>query len=139
MTEVRFGYPNLESLTLSKPERSAEGELMFIEARIESDGLSAVSNVTAHYANCFDDLVAYIEDLAQNWQGWNGQKEYQSLQRELKLSATHDGVGHVRLEVTLKGRGDIDPWRTTVIVVTDPGTQMDDAAHGASSLFAHWA
>jgi hypothetical protein len=139
MTEVHFGYPNQETLTLHLPERSADGELMYIEARIGSDRINAASKVTAHYAKCFDDLVAYVEDLAQNWQGWDGQKEYQSLQRELRISATHDGVGHVRLEVTLKGQGDIDPWRTTVIVVTDPGTQMDEAAQDARNLLARWA
>jgi len=46
-----------------------------------------------------------VKDLAQNWRGFAGVKEYASLEGQLELSAQHDGVGTVTCRVRLR-----QPW-----------------------------
>jgi hypothetical protein len=48
-----------------------------------------------------DALVAYFEELAQHWRGWDGVREFASVEHDFKLAAIHDGSGHVELWVTL--------------------------------------
>ena len=46
-------------------------------------------------------LVAFFDGLAASWRGWDGQREWTEVERDLSLVATHDGLGHVVLGVTL--------------------------------------
>jgi hypothetical protein len=124
-------------LILDEPQRGDDGELWYLRATLELDGLRAVKRISAHYATCMDELIAYLGDLAASWKGWDGTKEYVSLEKDLSLSSRHDGYGHVRTEVTLnKQDGSSDEWSCTGWVTTEPGAQMDEAAATAGELFA---
>ena len=70
-----------------------------VEVCLRVPGLEASSRVSAHYASEFDDLVAFFRQLAADWRGWDGERTYESLEHDLRLTATHDG--YVRLAVQL--------------------------------------
>ncbi|MFC5571594.1 DUF6228 family protein [Lysobacter yangpyeongensis] len=42
-----------------------------------------------------------FQELARDWQGWNGKKEWAALEGELRLTATCDSGGHIALTVHL--------------------------------------
>jgi hypothetical protein len=46
-------------------------------------------------------LVDYFRELASAWTGWTGDKVFASVEGDLALRATHDGLGHVLLWVRL--------------------------------------
>jgi hypothetical protein len=48
-----------------------------------------------------EELVAFFDDLAASWRGWDGRRAWTEVERDLSLAATHDGRGHVVLWVTL--------------------------------------
>jgi hypothetical protein len=134
MSQVSLGYQGVATFTLSNPVRSADGELMSVEASIEYDDLSACVTVWAHYAKGFDDLIEFFDELANNWRGWVGEKSYWSLEGELKLYATNNGVGPVRLTAHLRAPNYPIGWELTAPIGTDPGTQMEDAASSTREL-----
>jgi Family of unknown function (DUF6228) len=48
------------------------------------------------------DLGQYFEELASNWRGWQGRKEWSTLEGEFTLSATSDSTGHIALAYFLR-------------------------------------
>ena len=67
--------------------------------RLPVPDLQASLRVSAHYATGFNDLAAFFRALASDWRGWQDARTYESLDHDLRLTATHDG--HVRLTAQL--------------------------------------
>jgi hypothetical protein len=65
------------------------------------------------------------------WPGWRDLRAYESLERELRLTATHDG--HVRLAVFLRQSSVPDGWSAAVIRL-DPGEELTRVAGEVSAL-----
>jgi hypothetical protein len=53
----------------------------YVAAELHADGLSATSEVIRHYANGFQDLVDFFRELASDWRGWTGVREWESPRR----------------------------------------------------------
>jgi hypothetical protein len=132
--EVRLGYLPDAMFTLGDPQRGDDGELWSIVATLQVESLRATKRVTVHYATCMDELIAYLDDLAEHWQGWNSEKTYRSLEGDLTLNARHDGSGHVVLDVELKRSHLPNEWSAKGQIVTDPGAQMAEAAAAAAHV-----
>jgi hypothetical protein len=47
-------------------------------------------------------LAEYFERLAQEWRGWKGECRWASLEDDVELVATHDGLGTIALAVSLR-------------------------------------
>jgi hypothetical protein len=101
MEQVELGLASRARLVVG-PTRGDKGDLFSVLVTLELDGLRAQKTVNAHYATGFDGLIGYLDDLAANWSGWDGTKEYRSDEDDLVLRARHDGYGHVNMEVTLR-------------------------------------
>ena len=67
-----------------------------------------------------------FEDLAANWRGWLGRKEWRSLEGELRLTAECDRLGHVWITTEL-GQGSPAAWTATLVVLVEAG-QLDGLA-----------
>jgi hypothetical protein len=133
---VELGNEQTGRLVITDPIRGEQGEIWSVLVRVECQGLTAESRVSAHYASAFDDLIAFLRDLASSWKGWSGEKTWLSLEHDFGLLAVHDGYGHVRLTVTLKGPNAPPAWTVSPEITTDPGAQMSEAAEAASRLLA---
>jgi hypothetical protein len=136
MDALVFGSEAAGLFMLSDVVRGDDGEIWSVLATIHVPGVHAEKRVATHYATHFDELIGYVADLAEGWRGWSGTKSYLSLERDLALSAVHDGTAHVRLSITLKGPTLPEVWTVTATVVTDPGAQMLEAAEAASVVLA---
>lgn len=77
----------------------------------------------------------FFSDLAANWKGWSGEKQLESLEGHLTVSAISDALGHVSLRVKLR---DITPgppgWRAEGTLIVEAG-QLDKLAHDAKQFF----
>ena len=67
-------------------------------ARIDQSGLRAEAAV---YLYDPLSLAVFLRELAESWRGWEGMKEWESLEGDLALNASADRYGHVKIEVAL--------------------------------------
>ena len=113
--------------------RGPEVRFWSVEVCLRVPGLRASSRVSAHYASEFDDLVTFFRQLAADWRGWDGERVYESLERNLRLVATHDG--HVQLAVQLwqEPRWQAG-WSAAAVIMLDPGEEMTRAADDVAAL-----
>jgi len=93
--------------------RSAGRE--YFRVTIRSTHLSSFTDVYAF--DPFDsNLVRFFEDLAGNWKGFDGEKEWNSLEGEFSLICTSDSLGHFVLEVTIRNTEDTRCARKTIYI-----------------------
>ena len=62
------------------------------------------------------NLVRFFEDLAGNWKGFGGEKEWSSLEGEFVLNCTSDSLGHFALEVIIRNNEDTRYARNTIYI-----------------------
>ena len=110
-----------DELRFSDVERGTAGEIWYVWARLRVAGLDASPRVSAHYATGFDELAGFFRELAADSRGWQGERAYELLECELRLTATHDG--HVRLAVFLRQSGVPDGWSVAAATRLDPGEE----------------
>jgi uncharacterized protein DUF6228 len=99
----------------------------YFDVVLEDRGLHAVSNVHGVVSGSTDLPTGFLEDLAENWRGWRGAKEWQSYEGDFQLKATADGRGHVFLLVSLAAGLSDDRWRAQATLVLEAG-QLDSFA-----------
>jgi hypothetical protein len=124
-----------DSLRFGDIERGPEGEIRSVTVRLQVPGLQASLRVSAHYATGFDDLVAFFRAVASDWRGWRGERTYESLDHDLRLIATHDGHGHVRLAAQLWSSESAE-WSMTTAFRLDPGEEMTRVAEDVAALLS---
>jgi hypothetical protein len=67
-------------------------------------------------------LAALFVSLARDWKGWKGVREWESEESALRLAASHDGLGHINLEIVLRRqRGRPGDWIAATTIVLDAG------------------
>lgn len=118
------------TLEFCDPIRSAGGELDYFTVAIQAPNASAIAKIYAYQA---ESLVTFFTDVAQSWRGWDGVKEWTSLEGEFELRATSDRLGHVTLGYTLRsGHGQYD-WCVTGAVELEAG-QLERVAADAEGF-----
>jgi hypothetical protein len=75
------------------------------------------------YAVDFKGLAEYFRHMDRDWRGWAGAKEFEAAGSWCALAAEHDGLGHVRLNVTVKSAWPMDPiWTAHATLHMDVGS-----------------
>jgi hypothetical protein len=132
--EVAVVGREADGLRFEQVQRAVDPRFRSVVVRLRVPGLDASRRVWAHYATGFDELVAFFNGLAADWRGWQGERTYESLEHDLRLTAAHDG--HVRLLVQLQETSGRDGWSATGVVQLDPGEEMTRAAGDVAALLS---
>lgn len=66
-------------------------------------------------------LAAFFNDLAENWRGWQGKKEWETLEGNMSLSATCDSLGHTYLSIYLRADSDLFGWGLSTTLLIEAG------------------
>ncbi|MFD8483602.1 DUF6228 family protein [Kitasatospora sp. NPDC059673] len=75
------------------------------------------------------DLAPFLEGLAADFRGWDGQRVWQTNDRDLTISAVFRSGGHVGLTWTLHPwRSAAGGWEASVTTWLDAGEQMSALA-----------
>jgi hypothetical protein len=82
-----------------------------------------------------EPLPRFFQSLANSWRGWEGEKKWASLEEELKLSASIDHTGHVKLRIQLKSGHYAYDWRLETAVQLEAG-QLEALAQEMTQFFA---
>jgi len=103
-------------------------------AQIDFSDLKAEAKVYERYSRDALQLDAYFADLATQWRGWDGAREWEAL--GLRLAARHDGLGHVTLDVSREvDYAMADRWCVRAPLAVDAGA-LDRLAVEARELDA---
>lgn len=83
-------------------------------------------------------LADFFRQQAQDWRGWGGLREWESLEGDLRIEARYVH-GHVQLRVTLH-KALVDPgnngWSATGDLTIEPGEQLARIAADVQALEA---
>jgi len=79
------------------------------------------------------DLAAFFDDLAAHWTGWEGERQWSSVEGDLKLVCTSDQQGLVSLNVTLRSGPYLDDWTVQADIYIDAG-QLKEIADKIKSF-----
>ena len=88
---------------------------------------AAVRARTRVYAYEPTHIAAFFESIEQNWRGWPGEKSWEALEGECRMSAVADGKGHIDLTVSLRPSPNAGAWRLEGHVLIEAG-QLDSVA-----------
>jgi hypothetical protein len=91
------------------------------QVRLEVGSLRAEGRVDGAGSRYSVFLQEFVADLAANWRGWEGSKQWASIEGCLNLDARHDGLGHIELRVGLRGQYSGDAWRAEGTLTLEPG------------------
>jgi hypothetical protein len=120
------------ALVFSDPDSAMKVPAQYLSVAIEGPGLRASRQVYEAYDEGFSGLARYFSDLAANWRGWRGSRDYESIEGDLRIQATHDG--HVKLRVTLWESTVPEGWRVEAEVRLDAGEALTAAASEVAAL-----
>jgi hypothetical protein len=85
-------------LTFSSPEPPT-GPVDYFAVTMELAGIRAATRV---YLYQVEDLARFFEAMAVESQGWEGRKQWTSIEDEFEMICTTDGLGHVCTQATLR-------------------------------------
>lgn len=97
---------------------------------LSGPGLTARHRVYAYRPHGGFDRM--FEEMAAAWRGWEGEKVWRSLESELSLVCTHDGLGHVTIMVRLQMDLGAE-WSAEGTLVLEAG-QLDALARAAAEF-----
>ena len=82
-------------------------------------------------------LIALFEEMARDWRGWEGGKEWKSTDGRLKLACFHDRLGHIDLAFELRSSGLADQleWQLQSSLWVEAGT-LDGLVRRVRAFFA---
>ncbi len=66
-------------------------------------------------------LAAFLDDLAENWRGWEGTKDWSDFENTISIHAQHDGLGHVTLMFEMR-QSLYDGWKVVAPLPLEAGS-----------------
>ncbi|ALV45272.1 hypothetical protein MB46_06925 [Arthrobacter alpinus] len=107
MNAAKIGHQRAPKFDVERTSRNLSGTTNYLTVAAEREGLRAKKS------------IYYFDGLAVSWRGWDGEKNFHSLEGGIRLSAKHDG--HVRLRLELEDFDRPDTWTIKAEVTLDPG------------------
>jgi len=101
------------------------------KAQLVGGPVTAAVRVYDSYPRRWTD---FFRKLSQEWRGWEGVRVIESLEAHIRLEASMDSLGHVRVKTILRGIDVGDEWRAESRIDLEAG-QLEDLAHRAEQYF----
>jgi Family of unknown function (DUF6228) len=112
-------------------EVEAEAERLKVQAPV---ALFADQGLVGGHANV--GLADFLDDLVADWRGWEGAREWESLNRDLTLQATHHGR-FIKIVFVFRRDRYPDAWEARVPIALAPGESLSSFARGVRSFWGH--
>jgi hypothetical protein len=117
----------------TSPSRSPEGEVWIFHARLVVPHLVAETRVHLTDPAIESSLPDWFAELSAQWRGWEGERVCETYEGGLRLSCTHDGLGHIQTRVRLR-EASLQAWSVEADIPLDAG-QLDEVARAAAAFF----
>jgi uncharacterized protein DUF6228 len=109
-----------------------DGHVHTMLVEVGDEGLTAGGHSTFE-GRTSENLRDFLAGLAKDWRGWQGARTWTSMEGEMTLEASHDGLGHVTIAVTLRRAerpGDPDAWSARIVLTLEAGEELHRLAAG---------
>jgi hypothetical protein len=116
-------------ITFRNVARTNQGDIWSMDVEVADNGLRAKLKVWSNYAVGFDDLITLFADMARDWRGWTGERVYETIEHDLRISGTHRN-SRIELDVELNH----DRWQVRMSTSLDAGEQLSSTADGLAVL-----
>ncbi|GAB1065384.1 DUF6228 family protein [Shewanella algae] len=121
------------SVRFHKPELDISGWLKHYCVTISGEGMQASVRVdNLPYGR---NPADFFEELARQWQGWQGEQSWAAIEGEYSLVATTDACGHLLLTVSLLAKGGFPAWSAEVSLAIDAGQLQALAMNGKDFFY----
>jgi hypothetical protein len=84
---------------LRSPDRPWNDDVLDFQCELAHAGVNAATWIGTLDG---DGIVSWAADLAESFHGWEGVRSWESLERNLRIAAIHDGRGHVSLRFIIR-------------------------------------
>jgi hypothetical protein len=74
-----------------------------------------------------------FDQMAPDWRGWDGKREWTALDDEFRLTAKSIHTGHIEHVAIMLHHSDLANWRLEATRESEPG-QLDELARAAKSF-----
>lgn len=102
---------------------------------IEDEGLRAARGVFV-FSHDWAALTSFFADLAESWRGWDGTKEWRSIEGDLEIEARSDPGRHCLLSFTVRN-GPVYTWTARVNDISiDAGEDLASLAEAVRNWAA---
>lgn len=119
MDEVLLKGEKEISVSFHSPEVNTEGWLEKYSVTISARSMAATVQVeNAPYGT---NPVDFFERVSNEWQGWNGEKDWASIEGEFSLAAKSDSTGHIEVTTRLEPSFYAPCWSSEVTLVVEAG------------------
>ncbi|SEE32787.1 hypothetical protein SAMN04489740_1139 [Arthrobacter alpinus] len=132
MNAAKIGHQRAPKFDVERTSRNLSGTTNYLTVAAELEGLRAKKSI--YDFDGWSGLLSFFEGLAVSWRGWDGEKNFHSLEGVFRLSAKHDG--HVRLRLELEDFDRPDTWTIKAEVTLDPGEDLTAASAELRDLVA---
>jgi hypothetical protein len=124
------GDSGRELVLVAPPYRTSDGEPWSFQATLTTEDANATAIVWEYRRG----PEVFFRELADAWQGSEGEKSYASLEGELRLDCRHDGRGLVVCDVSL-GRQSPPTWRLSAELSFGAGAHLERIAGELEAAF----
>jgi hypothetical protein len=131
--EIEFASPRFRYRDASDPFLASD-DMVEYTVRVSGNGLAAEILVLS-LDTAGSGLPAFLEQLGEDFRGWNGTRTWENQDRDLRVEATWSSRGHVELRWWITPSS-YDKWSASVVVEIEAGAEMSALAHELSSFFA---
>lgn len=119
----------LQSANPSSSLRFSRKAPDYFDVAIETPSLTATRKINIYTYRPSDGFCEFFQHLASHGQPWTGEEVWQSLEGDMKLSATCDALDHVALKINFGSSfEDHDSWSLECVLFFDFGVLQDHAA-----------
>lgn len=131
MDEFVISYAGDELVFFERIPTDRSKPIEYFSLRISQPDLTAQGRVWDY---CPSHPAQLFANMARQWGGWQGELEWSSLEGELTLRCSHDGLGHVSIRADLRSGPMPDNFRVIATVMADAG-QLEELAKRAAIFF----
>lgn len=80
-------------------------------------------------------VVRLFKEAASDWRGWSGEKQWESLEGDFRLTLCSGSTGHIRLTALISHDcGNPDPWKLNAELGIEAG-QLEFVAQSIEQFF----
>jgi Family of unknown function (DUF6228) len=120
--EIVVGREHDGALFVGRPSRESDGGAR-IPIRIRGREIAAAGAIELEpWSGGIGRLPEYFDDLASNWRGWHGSKEWRDDSGAVEMTATHDRKAIVTLRVTMRDYAGSPNWQVEFDIHLEPGS-----------------
>ena len=91
----------------------------YFDVELIGDAVTAKKQIWGYTYTEF--LGGLFESIARDWKGWDGERDWASIEGDLTISASSDKLGHIRLDVAVRNNDFENDWKLDAPIYLDAG------------------